>query len=52
MPSSFLIEAAFSECNTGNIHSARDTIDANGFSFDHMSSFVRIAVAYVRQVCG
>lgn len=48
--SAFAIEATFEDSNTGNIHSGRDTIDVDGFSFDHMRQFVRLATAFVLEL--
>lgn len=50
VPSAFSVEATFEDSNTGNIHTSRDTMDAEGFSFDHMAQFVRLATAFVLEL--
>lgn len=32
------------------MHSAGDTIDAEGFSFDHVHQFIKVAIAYALEV--
>jgi leucyl aminopeptidase len=40
-------EATFEDSNTHHIHTSGDTIQVEGFSFDHMAQFVQLATAFV-----
>ncbi|KAG8762520.1 Leucine aminopeptidase 1, partial [Serendipita sp. 397] len=44
-PSSFAIESSFENSNHA-IHSTSDRMDIEGFSFDHMLEFSKLAVAF------
>ncbi|GAA6051063.1 hypothetical protein JCM3770_005480 [Rhodotorula araucariae] len=50
-PSAFTIESAFEDSDK-NIHSSRDTIDQEGYSFDHIEQFARVAVALAVELGG
>ena len=47
--STFPIESEFKNSNR-NIHSARDTIDAPGYDFDHIYEFAKLAVAFAMEM--
>lgn len=49
-PSAFAIEASFEDSNTRNIHTSGDTIHVDGFSFNHMKQFVRLASAFILEL--
>ncbi|GAA5854371.1 hypothetical protein JCM8547_001797 [Rhodosporidiobolus lusitaniae] len=49
--SSFTIESTF-ENSSKDIHSTRDTINAEGFSFDHMKEFSKVAIAMAVELGG
>ncbi|SCV72100.1 BQ2448_4794 [Microbotryum intermedium] len=50
-PSAFAIESSFPDSNK-KIHSTGDTIQNEGFSFEHMQSFVRLSVAMTLEMAG
>ncbi|PWN45588.1 Zn-dependent exopeptidase [Ceraceosorus guamensis] len=52
VPSAFAIEATFEDSNLQRIHTTGDTIDAPGFSFDHLVQFVRLTSAFVVELGG
>lgn len=52
VPSAFIIEATFEDSNTGNIHSGRDKLDQEGFSFDHMAQFARLSLGKLSTCLG
>lgn len=43
-------EATFEDSNTRHIHTSGDTIEVEGFSFDHMAQFVQLATAFVLEL--
>lgn len=43
-------EATFEDSNTRHIHTSGDTIEVDGFSFDHMAQFVQLATAFVLEL--
>ncbi|KDE09211.1 hypothetical protein MVLG_00533 [Microbotryum lychnidis-dioicae p1A1 Lamole] len=50
-PSAFAIESSFPDSNK-KIHSSGDTIQNEGFSFEHMRSFVRLSVGMTLEMGG
>lgn len=45
-----ITEATFEDSNTHHIHTSGDTIEVDGFSFDHMAQFVQLATAFVLEL--
>lgn len=43
-------EATFEDSNTHNIHTSGDTYRVDGFSFDHMKQFVKLATAFLLEL--
>jgi len=50
-PSSFVIESSFAD-SSKDIHSTRDTIDAAGFSFEHIVQYTRLSIALAVELGG
>lgn len=50
-PSAFTIESTF-EDSSKNIHSTRDVIDSEGFSFEHVKEFAKVAVGLIVELGG
>lgn len=45
-----IAEATFEDSNTRHIHTSGDTIEVDGFSFDHMAQFVQLATAFILEL--
>ncbi|GAA6022769.1 hypothetical protein JCM11491_005574 [Sporobolomyces phaffii] len=50
-PSTCLAEGKFADSNP-NMHSMRDTVDAVGYSLEHIREFVRVAIGYAVELGG
>lgn len=50
-PSSFVIESSFAD-SSKDIHSTKDTIDAPGFSFEHIAQYTRLSIGLVVELGG